>query len=71
VLKNINLSYSLPKRWVNRLEMDAINITLSCENAFTLSARQGLNPQQSFAGNTTSNTFTTARVFTGGLTFKF
>ncbi len=71
VLKNINLSYSLPKRWVNRLEMDAINITVSCENAFTLSARQGLNPQQNFAGNTTSNTFTTARVFTGGLTFKF
>ena len=71
VLKNINLSYSLPKRWVNRLEMDGISLTVACENAFTLSYRQGLNPQQSFAGNTTSNTFTTARVFTAGLNFKF
>ena len=71
VLKNVNLSYTLPKRWVNRLEMDAITLTIACENAFTLSYRQGLNPQQNFAGNTTSNTFTTARVFTGGLTFKF
>ena len=71
VLKNINVSYAFPKRWVNRLEMDGINLTVACENAFTLSYRQGLNPQQSFAGNTTSNTFTTARVFTAGLTFKF
>ena len=71
VLKNVNLSYSLPKRWVNRIEMEGISVTVACENAFTLSYRQGLNPQQSFAGNTTSNTFTTARVFTAGLNFKF
>ncbi len=71
VLKNINLSYSLPKRWVNRLEMEAISLNLSCENAFTLTARQGMNPQQSFGGNVSSNTYTTARVFMGGVTFKF
>ena len=71
VLKNVNLSYALPKRWVNRLEMEGINFVVSCENAFTLAYRQGLNPQQSFSGNTTSNTFTTARVFTAGLNFKF
>jgi len=71
VLKNVNLSYSLPKRWVNRIEMDAINLTVSCENAFTLSARYGMNPQQSFSGTQSSNTFVTARVFTAGLNFKF
>ena len=51
--------------------MEGINFVVSCENAFTLAYRQGLNPQQSFSGNTTSNTFTTARVFTAGLNFKF
>ena len=71
VLKNVNLSYSLPKRWVNHLEMDAINLVVSCENAFTLTARQGLNAQQSFGGVTDNNTYTVARVFTAGLTFKF
>ncbi len=71
VLKNINLSYSLPKRWVNRLEMEGISLSVSCENAFTLSARQGMNPQQSFSGTVSSNTYTTARVFMGGVTFKF
>jgi TonB-linked SusC/RagA family outer membrane protein len=71
VLKNVNLSYSLPKRWVNRLEMDGINLTVACENAFTLSHRQGLNPQQNFSGTQSTNTYVTARVFTAGLTFKF
>ncbi len=71
VLKNINLSYSFPKRWVNRIEMDAINLTVACENAATFTARRGLNPQQTFSGTQSSNTFVTARVFTAGLTFKF
>ena len=71
VLKNVALTYSFPKRWVNALEMDGINLTVACENAFTLAARQGLNPQYSFGGVTSSNAFVTARVFTAGLTFKF
>ena len=71
VLKNIALTYSFPKRWVNALEMDGINFTLACENAFTMAYRQGLNPQQSFGGVTDTNTYVTARVMTAGLTFKF
>ena len=71
VLKNINLSYSLPKRWVNRIEMEGITVNVACENALTFTHRQGMNPQQSFGGTVDSNTFTTPRVFTAGLTFKF
>ena len=71
VLKNIALSYSFPKRWVNRLEMDGINLNVACENAFTLTHRQGMNPQQNFSGTQSSNYWVTARVFTAGLTFKF
>ena len=71
VLKNINLSYSFPKRWVNRLEMDGIILNVACENAVTFTHRQGMNAQQSFGGTVDSNTYTTPRVFTAGLTFKF
>ncbi len=71
VLKNINLSYSLPRRWVNRLEMEGISVNVSCENAVTFTHRQGMNAQQSFSGTVDSNTFTTPRVFTAGLSFKF
>ena len=71
VLKNIALSYSFPKRWVNAIQMNGINFNVSCENAFTLTHRQGMNPQQSFGGTVDTNTYTTARVFTAGFTFKF
>ncbi|MBR1539082.1 MAG: SusC/RagA family TonB-linked outer membrane protein, partial [Bacteroidales bacterium] len=71
VLKNVAISYAFPKRWVNALEMDGINLTVSCENAFTLTHRQGMNPQYSFSGTQSSNALVTPRVFTAGLTFKF
>ena len=51
--------------------MDGINLNVACENAFTLTHRQGMNPQQNFSGTQSSNYWVTARVFTAGLTFKF
>lgn len=70
VLKNINMSYSLPKAWVNALTLESIRLNLSCENAFTCTKRRGMNPQQSFNGYQ-YNYLVTPRVFTIGLDVKF
>lgn len=70
VFKNLALSYQLPKSVAKALDMSGISLSVSCENLFTLSARQGMNPQQSFAG-TQSNALVTARVMTGAVSFKF
>ena len=70
ILKNINLTYQLPKSLVRKIDLDEIGVTLSCENLFTKTARKGMNPQQNFAG-TQSNTFVTPRVFSVGLNVKF
>ena len=70
ILKNLNLSYDLPKNWVRPLQLDGVAVTLSCENLFTLTARKGMNPQEKYNG-TQSNTFVTPRVFTFGLNVKF
>lgn len=70
VLKNINLSYQLPKAWVRKIDLNAVGINISCENAFTSTKRQGMNPQQSFSG-TQSNYLVTPRVFTVGINVKF
>lgn len=70
VLKNISLSYSLPKRVVKKMDMQNFSIVASVENAFTLSAKKGMNPQQSLGG-TIDNYFNTPRVFTLGLNVKF
>ena len=70
VLKNLSLSYKLPQNWVKAMQLSGITVSLSCENLFTLTARQGLNPQQSFNG-TQYNYLVTPRVFSAAVSFKF
>ena len=70
ILKNLNLTYDLPKSLVRKIDLEGIAVTLACENLFTKTARKGMNPQQNFAG-TQSNTFVTPRVFSVGLNVKF
>ena len=70
VMKNISLGYKLPQTLVHRIGLDQVNLNVTCENLFTLSARQGLNPQQSFDGSQ-SNYLVTPRVFTFGINVKF
>ncbi len=70
VLKNVNLTYTLPSAWVNKLDLESVTFNAGVENAFTLTARQGLNPQYSFSGSQDA-TYTTARIFNIGATIKF
>lgn len=70
VFKNLAISYALPKSVAKALDMQGINLSLSCENVFTMTARQGMNPQQSFSGGQ-SNALVTARVMTGAVSFRF
>ena len=71
VVKNIALSYALPKRWLTPLQIQGLSLTATCENLHTFAYRKGLNPQYSFGGVTGTNTFVTARVFTAGVNVRF
>ena len=70
VFKNLNLSYDLPRAWVTPLQMQRINLGVSVDNLFTVTARRGMNPQQSMSGGQ-SQTFGTARVFSFQLNVQF
>lgn len=69
-LKNINLSYDLPKKWVNALQMQNINIGASIDNLFILSKRKGMNPTYGYAGGQGMN-YVPARVFSFQLGVRF
>jgi len=43
-LRNIKLSYSLPKAWVNRILVDEMLISLSADNLFTWTNYSGMDP---------------------------
>jgi outer membrane receptor protein involved in Fe transport len=70
ILKNINLSYQLPKEWVRKADLEGVTLTLACENLFTKTSRRGMNPQMSYSG-TQSNSLVTPRVFSVGLNVRF
>ena len=70
IFKNVALSYRLPKSWANAIQMQGITVSATCENLFSLTARQGMNPQQSFSGGQ-SNYLVPARVFSAAVSFRF
>ena len=70
VLKNINLSYALPKNLVRKMDISGLSITGTVENLFTLTSLQGMNPQQSFDG-VNYNYMVTPRVYSLGLSVQF
>ena len=70
VLKNLNLTYQLPKSLVRKADLDGVGITLACENLFTLTHLKGMNPQYSYSG-AQGNYLVTPRVFSVGLNIRF
>lgn len=70
VLKNITLSYTLSQKAVKAIGLQGLTLSAGVENAWTKTARQGLNPQYGFSGGQDA-TYTTARLFNFGLNLKF
>ncbi|MDB5232918.1 MAG: TonB-dependent receptor plug [Chitinophagaceae bacterium] len=68
-IRNVSLSYNLPKSVVSRLKMSSGQVLIGAENLAFFSKRKGLNNQQAFSG-VTSNAYPPARIITAGLTFN-
>jgi len=69
-LKNVNLSYTLPKSLTERLSISNASVYLAGDNLFLVGKRKGMDPQYSFAG-VTSNVYSPSRVITLGLNLTF
>lgn len=69
VIKNIALSYKLPKSILSKLEINGATLNCGIENLATFTTLKGMNPQQSFNG-INNNAFVTARVFSLGLNIQ-
>ena len=72
VMKNISLSYSLPKKLLAGLNagVNGVTLTAGVENLFTITGRKGMNPQYNFTGGS-DDTYVTARVWNFGLNVNF
>ena len=71
IVKNVNLSYSLPRRWVNSIGLAGITFSASVDNLWTFTARKGMNPQQAWSGLIYGSYVNTPRVSTIGVKVNF
>ena len=69
-LKNINISYDLPQKWVDPLKLQGINIGFTCDDLFLITNRKGMNPTYGYAGGQGAY-YVPSRVFTFLLNVKF
>lgn len=69
-LKNINVSYELPKKWMTPLQLKGMSVGFSMENVFIATKCKGMNPTYSNGGGQ-GNFFVPSRVYTFELTARF
>ena len=69
-LKNINVSYDLPYKWVDAMRLQGINIGFTCDNVFLVTKRKGMNPQYGFSGGQ-GMYYVPSRVFSFQLNVRF
>lgn len=65
-IKNINLTYTLPRKLTKSWGLDMVRLSFSAENVYTWTKRDGINPMMSMSGYQ-YNYMVPARVFTFGL----
>jgi TonB-linked SusC/RagA family outer membrane protein len=70
MFKNINLSWSLPKQWIQGLELTNVRLNATVENIYLFSARKGLNSQMAFDGQIKDQA-TAPRVISMGIKIDF
>ena len=70
IVKNISLTYRLPRTILNKIGFTNISLNATVENLYTKTARKGMNPQQNWSGYV-GDYLVTPRVFSFGVKLGF
>ncbi|MBQ8360594.1 MAG: TonB-dependent receptor [Bacteroidaceae bacterium] len=69
-INNITLGYTLPKKLTRKLQIESLRIYGAADNLALFSARQGLDPRQSYL-DATNATYGALRTISGGVKLTF
>lgn len=69
-LRQVSLSYNLPKELISKLKIDAAKFYVNGENLKLFAKREGLDPQANYNG-TTQNRFSPSRTISLGINLNF
>ena len=68
-LKNLNIGYTLPKKWTSKLSIESLRIFFNADNLCFVSAHDGFDPRMGFS-SMNGFQFPQARTFTFGVTIN-
>lgn len=67
-LKNIQLGYTFPDKWIRKIKMTQLRVYFSADNLWTITKYEGLDPEKPA---NSSDLYPTTRTFTLGLNITF
>ncbi len=70
-LNNVRIGYTVPANMVQKMKMSSLNIFVSGDNLFLLSARDGFNPSTHEAGTSDMYRYSPLSTYTLGLRVQF
>ena len=68
-LKNLNVGYTLPKKWTSKLSIESLRVFFNADNLCFVSAHDGFDPRMGFS-SMNGFQFPQARTFTFGITLN-
>ncbi len=68
-LKNLNIGYTLPKKWTSKLSIESLRVFFNADNLCFVSAHDGFDPRMGFS-SMNGFQFPQARTFTFGITLN-
>lgn len=69
-LNNITIGYTIPDKFLKKIDVSRVRVYVVGDNLYLLSARKGLDPRQSYTSATTS-VYTSIRTISGGFNITF
>ena len=69
--QNVQVGYTFPSRITDKLHISRLRLYVMCDNIAYWSYRTGLDPRQSFSGDTSAENYSPVRTISCGLNFTF
>ena len=70
-LNNINLGYKFPKKLIEKIKLNTLQIWVAADNLAVASARKGYNPMMSMSGTNGYNDYSPLSTVMGGIKVQF
>lgn len=69
--QNAQFGYTFPSRMLSKVKISRLRLYAMCDNIFYWSYRQGLDPRQSFSGDTSAENYSPVRTVSFGINLTF